>query len=73
MLYHKKILNYRCRILIDILNGIRLKAPNLHISIKINSNDFTYGGLEEEEFLNICKLLDNAGIDSIEVSGNGTS
>ena len=63
----------RSRILVDILNGIRKAAPDLHITIKINSNDFTYGGLEENESLAICKLLDNAGIDSIEISGNGTS
>ena len=63
----------RSRILVDILKGIRIAAPNLHITIKINSNDFTYGGLEENESLAICKLLDNAGIDSIEISGNGTS
>ena len=63
----------RSRILLDVLNGIREAAPSLHISIKINSNDFTYGGLTEEESLSICRLLAAAGIDSIEVSGNGTS
>ena len=63
----------RTRILLDIMNGIRKAAPNLHITIKINSSDFTYGGLEAPECLAICKLLDLAGIDSIEVSGNGTS
>ena len=63
----------RGRILIDILKGIRSEVPNLHITIKINSSDFTYGGLEEPECLAICKPLDLAGIDSIEVSGNGTS
>lgn len=63
----------RTRILLDIMNGIRESVPKLHITIKINSNDFTYDGLEESECLSICKLLDQAGIDSIEVSGNGTS
>ena len=63
----------RSRILIDIMNGIRKVAPTLYITVKINSSDFTYGGLEEAESLAICKLLDQAGIDSIEVSGNGTS
>ena len=29
--------------------------------------------MDEEECLAVCKLLDQAGIDSIEVSGNGTS
>lgn len=63
----------RARILLDILDGIRKAAPELHITIKINCNDFTCGGLEETECLAICKLLDQVGIDSIEVSVNGTS
>ena len=63
----------RARILLDIMSGIRKAAPRLHITIKINSSDFTYGELEESECLAICRLLDQAGIDSIEVSGNGTS
>lgn len=63
----------RSRILLEIMDGIRNAAPSLHISIKINCSDFTLGGLEEAECLAICRLLDQAGIDSIEVSGNGTS
>lgn len=63
----------RALILLDILHGIREKAPTLHITIKINCNDFTYGGITEKECLSICKILDEAGIGSIEVSGNGTS
>ena len=63
----------RSRILIEIMEGIRRSAPSLHITTKINSNDFTYGGIDEDECITICRLLDAAGIDSIEVSGNGTS
>ncbi len=63
----------RARILLDIMSGIRKAVPKIHITIKINCSDFTYGGIEEPECLSICKLLDQAGIDSIEVSGNGTS
>ncbi len=62
----------RARILMEILQGIR-ESTSLHITIKINSNDFTHGGLTEAGCIAICKLLDAAGIDSIEVSGNGTS
>ena len=62
----------RAKILIDILRGIKA-ATNLHVTIKINSSDFTFGGLDEDESLIICKLLVDSGIDSIEVSGNGTS
>lgn len=63
----------RARILLEILNGIRETAPSLHVTVKINSSDFTFGGLEETGSLAICKLLSQAGIDSMEVSGNGTS
>ena len=63
----------RARILLEIMAGIRAAAPTLHITTKINSSDFTYGGLDEDESLEICKLLALADIDSIEVSGNGTS
>ena len=63
----------RARILLEILDSIQKAAPTLHVSVKINSSDFTFGGLETEGCLTICRLLDQAGIDSIEVSGNGTS
>lgn len=63
----------RSRILLEILSGIKNNSPDLHVTIKINCNDFTRGGLEEAESLEICKKLAAAGIDSIEVSGNGTS
>ena len=63
----------RARIVREILAKIRAAAPALHVSVKINSDDFTAGGLGAEESLAICKLLSDDGIDSIEVSGNGTS
>ena len=63
----------RCKILIDILKGIKQKKLDLHISIKINSSDFQLGGNDEEECIEMCKILSKEGIDSIEISGNGTS
>lgn len=70
--YGGSVIN-RSRILTEILSGIKSHVPDLHVSVKINSSDFTPGGLDESESLEICKLLVNSGIDSIEVSGNGTS
>ena len=63
----------RSRIVLDILKGIKANAPGLHVTVKINCSDFMFGGLEEAESLEICGLLAENGIDSIEVSGNGTS
>lgn len=63
----------RIKILLEILSGIKKNCPKLHVTIKINCSDFILGGLEEAESLEICKILAENGIDSIEVSGNGTS
>lgn len=63
----------RMRILLEIMTGIREKAPNLHLTVKINSSDFVRNGLDAAESLEICKALAKAGIDSIEVSGNSPS
>ena len=61
------------KIIIDIMNGIHKAAPDLHITMKINCNDFIPNGLTPEMSKEICKKCAAAGIDSIEVSGNGTS
>ena len=63
----------RSRILTEVLREIRKETPGLHVTIKINSSDFTRGGLMPEESLKICRMLADEGMDSIEVSGNGTS
>lgn len=63
----------RSRILTEILSGIKSECPGLHVTVKINSSDFIRGGLTEPESLEICRILADNGIDSIEVSGNGTS
>lgn len=63
----------RGKLLLDILRGIKAAAPRLHVTMKINCNDFMAGGLRPEDSLVICKMLANAGIEAIEVSGNGTS
>lgn len=62
----------RTRIVAEIADKIRAACPNLHISMKVNSDDFTAGGLDNEESLALCKIL-APHLDSIEVSGNGTS
>ncbi len=63
----------RGRILVEIINSIREKAPSMHITMKINCSDFMKGGLDAQESFAICRLCADAGIDSIEISGNGTS
>lgn len=59
-------------LLIEIADSIRKSYPDLHITMKINSSDFMYGGLDETESMRICHACADH-LDSIEVSGNGTS
>ena len=66
-------LENRTKILVDIIKGIKELNLGLHISIKINSSDFQLGGNDENDCVEICKILDKEGIDSIEISGNATS
>ncbi|MBR6983140.1 MAG: hypothetical protein IKH75_06350 [Ruminococcus sp.] len=60
------------QLIIDIAKAIRERHPELHITMKINSSDFTFGGLDENDSMRIC-LACSPYLDSIEVSGNGTS
>ena len=61
------------KILIDIIRMIRKEVGDIHISTKINCDDFILRGLTSDLSMKICKDLIDEGIDSIEVSGNGTS
>lgn len=64
----------RTRILDEILKDMRSKTgDDFIITMKINSTDEYPGGLTVQDFLVACKLMADAGIDAIEVSGNGTS
>jgi 2,4-dienoyl-CoA reductase-like NADH-dependent reductase (Old Yellow Enzyme family) len=60
----------RARIVIEIIKKMREKVGNdFIIGIKLNTEDGNENGISEQGFLNTCKLLENAGIDFIEVSG----
>jgi len=64
----------RSRIFYEILKDMRSKTGDgFLITMKINSTDEYPGGLTVQDFLVSCKLMADAGIDAIEVSGNGTS
>ncbi|MBR3666854.1 MAG: NADH:flavin oxidoreductase [Ruminococcus sp.] len=60
------------QLIIDIAKTVRERHPDLHITMKINSSDFMYSGLDDNGSMRIC-LACAPYLDSIEVSGNGTS
>ena len=64
-------LENRYRILDEIIKAIREKVgEDYPVLIKITCSDFFENGLSFEESLAICKMLEQSGIDAIEVSGN---
>ncbi|KIX96486.1 uncharacterized protein Z520_07752 [Fonsecaea multimorphosa CBS 102226] len=68
--YGGSLLN-RCRLILEIVQGIRQKVPSSFIiSIKLNSVEFQEGGLTPEEARELCTILqDQAQIDFVELSG----
>lgn len=63
----------RACLVVEIIDAVRSSAPGLHVTAKVNASDRTQGGLEPNEALELAKLYCVHGLDSIEVSANGTS
>lgn len=63
----------RARIVCRIIEGIHEAAPGIHVCAKVNSDDFVAGGIDQAEALELCRIYVRAGLESVEVSGNGTS
>jgi len=63
-------LENRVRIHIEILEAIRSRVGGLYpVLIKINTRDFVGGGLEVEDSIRAGQLLQQRGVDAIELSG----
>ncbi len=60
----------RGRIIVEALKAIRdTVGPDYPVLIKMNSRDFIENGLELEDSLQVAKLLEENGLDAIEMSG----
>jgi 2,4-dienoyl-CoA reductase-like NADH-dependent reductase (Old Yellow Enzyme family) len=60
----------RCRIVLEVLRSVRdAVGPDYPILIKINSEDFVEGGFSVDDMLALSELLEDAGINAIEMSG----
>lgn len=60
----------RARFIVEIVERAReIVGPQYPIMIKMNFDDFIEGGLDKNEAVNIAKIIVEAGIDCIEVSG----
>lgn len=60
----------RTRFVVEIYKAMRKKVgTKFPIGIKLNSSDFRHGGFSIEEATKVAVILDNEGIDLIEISG----
>ncbi|VDK24588.1 unnamed protein product, partial [Anisakis simplex] len=60
----------RTRILLEIYDAIKkVVKSNFIVGVKVNSVEFQKDGLKPKDALEICKLIDKAGFDFIELSG----
>jgi len=57
----------RMRIVLEILKVIK-NNYNIHINCKLNPNDGRKGGISFEESMEMCKLLEKYGADSIQLT-----
>lgn len=63
-------LENRSRLLLQIISEVRAEVGvDFPISVKLNSSDFQKGGFSEEDSLQVVRLLEQGGIDLLEISG----
>uniref|UniRef100_A0A6S8FE46 NADH:flavin oxidoreductase/NADH oxidase N-terminal domain-containing protein n=1 Tax=Aplanochytrium stocchinoi TaxID=215587 RepID=A0A6S8FE46_9STRA len=63
-------LNNRARFLLMTVQAVREQVgPRFPVGVKLNSADFQEGGSTVEDAIEVAKLLDQAGVDLIEISG----
>ncbi|MEM1397401.1 MAG: NADH:flavin oxidoreductase/NADH oxidase family protein [Pseudomonadota bacterium] len=63
-------LENRSRLLLRCVDAVRAKVGSGYpISVKLNSSDFQKGGFSFDDCLNVVALLNDRGIDLLEISG----
>jgi len=60
----------RARLLLEVLHSVRKAVgKDYPVMVKLNSEDFITGGLTVDDMLRVAELLQEAGVDAIELSG----
>jgi len=63
-------LENRARFALEVVRAVRQAVgPDFPVLIKANSDDYMENGFVLDEFVPYCLMLEDAGIDAIEVSG----
>ncbi len=63
-------LENRARFPVEVVHAIReAVGPDFPILMKVNCDDYLEGGFVLDDFVPLCLMLEQAGVDAIEVSG----
>ena len=63
-------LENRARLLLSVLNAAKAEAgPGFGVSVKLNSEDFQKGGFTQSDSSAVIGMLNDLGLDFVEVSG----
>ncbi len=63
-------LENRARLLLETVRAVRAKVgADYPVSLKLNSADFQKGGFSFEDCLKVVEMLNNEGLDLLEISG----
>ncbi len=61
----------RTNLLIRVYDEIRRRVANAPVLLKLNSDDFSPNGFTVEDSIQVAQMMDEKGIDLIEISGGG--
>jgi len=60
----------RARLVLEVYKSVRSEVgDHFPVMIKLNSEDFLEGGLSLDEMVQVAAMLEDAGVDAIELSG----
>ena len=60
----------RARLVLEVYHSVRSRVgDHFPVMIKLNSEDFLEGGLSLDEMVQVAAMLEDAGVDAIELSG----
>jgi len=63
-------LENRAKFLVQVYEDIRQRVgKSFAVLVKINSEDFLEGGITVNEIIKVCQMLEDLGMDAIEMSG----
>ena len=63
-------LENRARLALSVVRAVRASAGNdFVVAVKLNSSDFQKGGFDHDDSVRVARMLEDEGVDFIEISG----